>query len=76
VFLPAWGKKHHCKRVQESKTADILSRITGNQVWHVSCVCSVHAGFFQSTLDLLRGIWQSARGGITADPIDFQLACQ
>ena len=27
-------------------------------------------------LDLLRGIGRSARGGITAGHIDFQLACQ
>ena len=27
-------------------------------------------------LDLLRGIWRSARGGIIAGPIDFQLVCQ
>ena len=27
-------------------------------------------------LDLLRGIWRSARGGIAAGHIDFQLVCQ
>jgi len=27
-------------------------------------------------LDLLRGIWRSARGGITAGHIDLQLVCQ
>ena len=27
-------------------------------------------------LDLLRGIWRSAHGGITAGHIDFQLVCQ
>jgi hypothetical protein len=50
--------------------------MAGNQVWHVSCVTSVHAGFFQRTLDLLRGLWRSARGGIAAGHIDFQLICQ
>jgi len=27
-------------------------------------------------LDLLRGLWRSARGGSTAGHIDFQSACQ
>jgi hypothetical protein len=27
-------------------------------------------------LDLLRGLWRSARGGTIADHIDFKLTCQ